>query len=182
MKTSGTHRLRRRNCAAALAAFAATLVLALPLACRPQKVVGLRASNTPMPLAPVYIPAPSSNDTSSARTAAATLQPTPVKSPARDANKYQCGESSYYGNELAGAPTATGEPFNPQGMTAAHVKLGLGTTVKVVNTQNNKSVIVKINDRGPYAGGRILDLSEGAFQKIASISSGTAQVCIYLNP
>ena len=72
--------------------------------------------------------------------------------------------------------TATGEVFNPWGMTAAHKTLPFGTMLRVTNVANGKSVVVRINDRGPYISGRCLDLSKGAFLQIASESAGVAQV------
>lgn len=83
-----------------------------------------------------------------------------------------CEASMYW----QGAVTANGESFNPYGMTAAHKTLPFGTMLKVTNTANGKSVIVRINDRGPYVGGRCLDLAKGAFLQIASESAGVAQV------
>jgi rare lipoprotein A len=92
----------------------------------------------------------------------------------------QCGISSWYGigDGFHGQRTANGERFNAHGLTAAHRHLPLGSKIKVVNPANGRAVTVRINDRGPYYGSRILDLSYGAFAKIASVGSGTAQVCI----
>ncbi|WP_283774715.1 septal ring lytic transglycosylase RlpA family protein [Brachybacterium equifaecis] len=88
-----------------------------------------------------------------------------------------CQASNYgSGDGTDGGPTASGETFNASAMTAAHKTLPLGTRIKVTNTANGKSVIVRINDRGPYAGGRCLDLSSGAFSQIASLSQGVATV------
>ena len=70
--------------------------------------------------------------------------------------------ASYYGKELAGRPTASGEKFNPSGMTAAHRTLPFGTRVRVTHSRNGRSVIVRINDRGPFVRGRSIDLSRGA--------------------
>lgn len=83
-----------------------------------------------------------------------------------------CG-ASYYDE---GQMTATGEVFNPNAYTAAHKTLPFNSMVKVTNTANGQSVIVRINDRGPYVGGRCLDLSRAAFQAIAPLSQGTATV------
>lgn len=92
----------------------------------------------------------------------------------------QCGISSWYGigDGFNGQRTANGERFNALGLTAAHRHLPLGSKIKVVNPANGKAVTVRINDRGPYYGSRIIDLSYGAFAKIASVGSGTTQVCI----
>lgn len=83
-----------------------------------------------------------------------------------------CEASNYWDPQ----PTASGEPFDPSAMTAAHKTLPLGTRLKVTNTATGKSVVVRINDRGPYVGGRCLDLSKGAFLQIAPESAGVAQV------
>jgi len=75
------------------------------------------------------------------------------------------GLASWYGNE-SGNRTANGERFNPKALTAAHRHLPFGTRVKVTNLKNNKSVIVRINDRGPFIRGRIIDLSKCAAKTI----------------
>lgn len=72
--------------------------------------------------------------------------------------------------------TANGEPFNPDGLTAAHRTLPFGTRVQVTNLANDRSVTVRINDRGPFIGGRGIDLSRGAARAIGCISSGTCRV------
>ena len=76
------------------------------------------------------------------------------------------GVASYYGRELAGRRTASGERFNPNGMTAAHRTLPLGTRIRVTNPATGRSVVVRVNDRGPFVRGRILDLSHGAARAI----------------
>lgn len=95
-------------------------------------------------------------------------------SPARAA---QCGTASWY--TYTGNPTATGEAFNGTSMTAAHRTLPFGTIVKVVDQRTGKSVVVRINDRGPAAWtGRIIDLSKRAATSLGFKSAGTAKVCI----
>ena len=86
------------------------------------------------------------------------------------------GVASFYGRKFAGRPTASGEIFNPALMTAAHKTWPFYTIVKVTNLKNNKSVVVKINDRGPFIEGRDLDLSRGAAQKIGMVQDGVATV------
>jgi rare lipoprotein A len=88
------------------------------------------------------------------------------------------GIASYYGHELAGNRTASGERFNPQALTAAHRTLPLGTKLRVTNLSNGKSVVVRVNDRGPFVGKRILDLSLAAAREINMIRSGHARVAI----
>lgn len=88
----------------------------------------------------------------------------------------QTGTASYYGSRHHGKRTASGEPFNQNGLTAAHRSLPFGTRVRVTNTANQRSVVVRINDRGPHTRGRLIDLSRAAAEKIGMIRSGTAQV------
>jgi rare lipoprotein A len=86
------------------------------------------------------------------------------------------GEASYYGYELAGNRTASGERFNPKALTAAHRTLPLGTKLRVINKSNGKSVIVRINDRGPFVKKRLIDVSLGAAQQINMVRAGHAMV------
>ena len=90
------------------------------------------------------------------------------------------GMASYYGNELAGNRTASGERFNPAQLTAAHRSLPFGSMVRVTNTSNGDSVIVRINDRGPFAHGRVIDVSHAAAREIGMHRSGTARVKLAL--
>ena len=86
------------------------------------------------------------------------------------------GEASYYGRAFAGNPTASGEPFNPTELTAAHRSLPFGTRVRVTNLRNGQSVIVRINDRGPFVQDRIIDVSRAAARAIGMIRRGSARV------
>lgn len=86
------------------------------------------------------------------------------------------GKASYYAGKFHGRRTANGEIFNMYKMTAAHKTLPLGTVVLVTNLANNRQVVVRINDRGPYIRGRIIDLSKGAAQRVGMIHSGVANV------
>lgn len=88
------------------------------------------------------------------------------------------GMASWYGYDWAGRKTANGERFNPEAMTAAHRSLPMGTRVRVTNTHNGRSVVVRINDRGPYIGGRVIDLSVGAARVLGMVSRGVAAVRI----
>jgi len=85
---------------------------------------------------------------------------------------YQEGKASYYGSEFHGETTASGEVFDASALTAAHRTLPFNSWVKVTNKQNGQSVNVRINDRGPYSGDRIIDLSKAAFEAIAALSRG----------
>lgn len=95
-----------------------------------------------------------------------------------DSKVYQSGNSSWYGKAHHGKKTASGERFNMYALTAAHRKLPLGTMVRVTNVANGKSVVVKVNDRGPYHGNRILDVSKGVADKLDMLKTGTAKVTI----
>ena len=88
--------------------------------------------------------------------------------------KANCGGASWYALH---SRTASGERMNPANLTAAHRSLRFGTRVKVTNMRNGKSVVVRINDRGPFIRGRIIDLSKGAASQISMVRSGTAKVC-----
>jgi rare lipoprotein A (peptidoglycan hydrolase) len=87
------------------------------------------------------------------------------------------GIASYYGFE-SGHITATGEAFDPEGISAAHKYLPLPTYVRVTNLENKKSIIIRVNDRGPFIPDRIIDLSEGAAKKLGIYKQGTAQVLV----
>lgn len=88
------------------------------------------------------------------------------------------GMASWYGPGFHGRRTANGERFNQYGMTAAHRTLPIGTQVRVTNLNNGRSVVVRINDRGPFGGGRIIDLSKGAASLIGVMQSGVAPVLL----
>lgn len=87
------------------------------------------------------------------------------------------GKASYYGSEYkTPRKTANGETFNKEEHTAAHKTLPFGTIVKVTNLKNNTSVTVRINDRGPFIKGRVIDVTTGAARKLGMINSGVAPV------
>ena len=88
------------------------------------------------------------------------------------------GVSSFYGTDFHGKLTANGEVYDMYGLTAAHKTLPLNTIVRVTNLANNKSLILRINDRGPYIKGRILDCSYGAAKKLDFLLQGTTKVRI----
>ena len=102
-----------------------------------------------------------------------------VFAPAAAEAASSCGIASYYGHGdgFAWRTMANGRPMDPNAMTSAHPSLPMGTRIRVVNSANGKSVNLVISDRGPYHGGRILDLSSGAFSRIASLGQGIAKVC-----
>jgi rare lipoprotein A (peptidoglycan hydrolase) len=86
------------------------------------------------------------------------------------------GKASWYGTEFQGSPTASGEPFDMHSLTAAHRTLPLGSYARVKNLDNGRSVVVKINDRGPHARRRMIDLSYAAAKEIRMVGAGTARV------
>lgn len=93
-----------------------------------------------------------------------------------------CTEASFYGgggDSFAGQIMANGSPMQPWSMIAAHKHYKFGTRLRVTNQSNGKSITVAVSDRGPYIAGRDLDLSIGAFSKIAPTSQGVARVCYY---
>lgn len=96
----------------------------------------------------------------------------------REGGKVERGKASYYGKKFEGRKTANGEVFSNKKLTAAHKTLPLGTIVRVTNLDNGKSIDVRINDRGPFIGGRIIDLTERAFDKIADRKLGTIDVSV----
>jgi rare lipoprotein A len=98
--------------------------------------------------------------------AAASLHPS-------DASAAQCGKASWY---KMGSRTASGERMDANALAAAHRTLPFGTQVRVENLANHKSVVVRINDRGPFVGGRVIDVTRGAAVQLGMISSGTARV------
>ena len=86
------------------------------------------------------------------------------------------GEASWYGSAFQGSPTASGEPFDMNALTAAHRTLPLGSYARVKNLDNGRSVVVRINDRGPHARRRTIDLSYAAAREISMVQAGTAPV------
>lgn len=88
----------------------------------------------------------------------------------------ESGGASYYAMKYQGRKTASGELFDQKAMTAAHKRLPFGSKVKVTNVDNGKSVVVRVNDRGPFVSGRIIDLSKSAFQRIGNTRDGVIEV------
>jgi rare lipoprotein A len=120
-------------------------------------------------LALVFFAAPlSACDRETNRPKVATAPPKPV----------QTGEASYYARGLRGRLTASGEPHDPSALTAASPSLPLGSAAKVTNRENGRSVVVKIDDRGPRAKDRILDVSRKAADRLAFKGKGVAEVAV----
>ena len=109
------------------------------------------------------------------------VQPTAKKSPAVPAKLPQTGEASWYGAQHQGKQTASGTIFDQARLTAAHPSLPFGSKIKVTNLGNGQTVEVEINDRGPFAENRIIDLSQAAARALGMIESGTATVRLELS-
>ena len=90
----------------------------------------------------------------------------------------ETGKASYYADKFQGRRTASGEVFRQRKMTAAHRTLHFGTRVKVTNLDNGRSIKVRVNDRGPFVAGRIIDLSSNAARKLGMKQAGVANVRI----
>ena len=88
----------------------------------------------------------------------------------------ELGLASWYGEECQGNPTASGKSFDMNGLTAAHRSLPLGTKLKVTNLRNNRSLVVTVNDRGPFVAHRFLDVSKAAAFRLGFMASGLAYV------
>lgn len=100
----------------------------------------------------------------------------PAPAPAPRVVKTATGQASWYGPGFFGNRTANGEVFRPGAMTAAHRTLPFGTRVRVTNLNNGRVAVVRINDRGPFHGARVIDLGHGAASQLGLVSSGVAQV------
>ena len=112
----------------------------------------------------------------------ATIQPLPPQEPAPEpvAEEIGGGMASWYGSRFAGKPTASGERFDPSDYTAAHRSLPFGSLVRVTNSRTGESVVVRINDRGPFAEDRVIDVSRAAASELGLIGPGHAEVTLAL--
>jgi rare lipoprotein A len=128
---------------------------------------GLSAAQSPNTAAPATVQTPSP--------AANQPDASPPSTAARSADAME-GLAVVYSDKLNGRKTASGQAFRQNEMTAAHPSLAFGTRVRVTNTQNDKSVEVRINDRGPTQAGRVIDLSSAAAAKVGIRKTGTAPV------
>jgi rare lipoprotein A len=117
-----------------------------------------------------------------------TMRPYQVRGrwyrPMSDASGYdEIGMASWYGDQFNGRPTSTGERFDMHGLSAAHKTLPLPALVEVTNEANGRSIVVRVNDRGPFVDTRIIDLSRGAAEQLDLLSRGVGQVRVrYLGP
>ncbi len=102
-----------------------------------------------------------------------------IESPAAASDYDRTGKASWYGKRYHGRTTASGAPYNMNAMTAAHRSLPFGTRVRVTNLANRRSVVLNINDRGPFVGGRIIDVSRGAAEALDMVRSGVVRVRVH---
>jgi rare lipoprotein A len=150
---------------------------------RPGEPIDLRRSARPAPEA--LAETPDDPQDAGAEEEAETV---PVSAPApSDAARArladETGVASWYGAAFAGRPTATGETFDPDAMTAAHPSLPLPSLIEVTNAENGRTAVVRVNDRGPFAHGRVLDVSRRAAEELGFLRAGQARVHIrYLGP
>ena len=134
-----------------------------------------RALHLPVILVGILFPCVAGNGTAHAATSnVPDVKPTP----AARKHWFQVGRASWYGTMFQGRKTASGEKFDTNAMTAAHRTLPLGSWVRVTNLKNQRSVVVKINDRGPYARGRVIDLSYAAAAVLGMRGAGVGKVKI----
>lgn len=138
----------------------AALACAMLFGCAPLERAPEREPPGPAPTGPPPQAPPSSGDTA-------------ISTPQR-------GRISMYGNDLAGRKTASGEPFDPTALTMAHRTLPFGTRVRVTNLENQRSVEVVVNDRGPFVSGRIADLSEAAARRIGMVADGVVEALLVI--
>ena len=136
----------------------AALACAMLFACAQPERAPEPAPRTPAPTVPPPLAPPSSGDTA--------------------ISTQQRGRISMYGNDFAGRKTASGEPFDPTALTMAHRTLPFGTRVRVTNLENQRSVEVVVNDRGPFVSGRIADLSEAAARRIGMVADGVVEALL----
>ena len=122
--------------------------------------------------APAATPAPAAAPAPAPAPAAA---PSPARAPAATSTEAGDGKVAYYGRKFAGRKTANGERFNPNALTMAHKTLPFGTLVKVTNPKNKRSVVVRVNDRGPTNPGLVGDLSLAAAKRLNMLKSGVIE-------
>jgi rare lipoprotein A len=118
---------------------------------------------------------PNNSEATPATGSLATTKPKVQKQPDK-LQPYQVGTASWYGEYFVGKPTASGEPYDMYGMTAASLTIPLGTYVKVTNLRNGRAIVVRVNDRGPVVPGRIIDLSYGAAAALGYDKRGLQRV------
>lgn len=187
--TAPARRPQSHSRAFARAALAAITLLPLaPASHALAEEAALPATTAASAAAPVPLTGPAPEAATPAATSSADIAPAAELAPAADpagdathdaplaATPLGRGTASYYGAQFNGQRTASGERFDMNGLTAAHRTLPFGSKVRVTNTANGKSVVVRINDRGPFARGRLIDLSRAAAGRIGLIGPGHGTV------
>lgn len=174
--------LRRKAAAAALGC----LLLAGCVAEAPSSRSGPPADQPPdqprpaaatAPVRPVAVPAASVPARRDDAALAALPESNPPEPPAEPViSESFVGQASWYGRDFHGRLTASGEPYDMAALTAAHQTLPFGSRVRVTNLANGRSVVVVINDRGPFAEGRLIDLSHAAAKRLGILEDGVAEV------
>jgi rare lipoprotein A len=139
--------------------------------------IGLALAALVASAAVAQTPAPATKSDAAPAAAAAPAAPAPAAPAVATSGTHAMdGLAAYYSNRLNGRRTASGQVFDQNALTAAHPTLPFGTKVKVTNTKNNKSVVVRINDRGPTQPGRVVDLSRAAAGKLGMLRAGLVPV------
>ena len=144
----------------------------------------LMASGAGVAVAPAFVSAPldapnvavQTVDADAVAPPPATLLPPTVTVSHTEGEPLTGGRASYYGADLAGNPTASGERFDPSDLTAAHRTLPFGTRLRVTHAGTGESVVVRVNDRGPFHGDRVIDVSRAAADAIGLTKAGTGEV------
>jgi rare lipoprotein A len=136
-------------------------------------IVAIVAGCAQQAVAPEAPPAPSA-----APTPPAPTSPPPAPKAGTETGDVLRGRVSLYGADFAGKTTASGEMFDPDGLTMAHRTLPFGTRVRVTNLENQRSVVVTVNDRGPFVAGRIADLSLGAARHLGMVADGVVDAVL----
>jgi rare lipoprotein A len=152
-------------------AFAAMLMLpasaSAPALAESGAAASFEANFAAMKAAPAFAPSPQAVD---------VTKITPPTEDEPDGEEIAGGVASFYSNAFAGHRTASGEAFDPGQLTAAHRTLPFGSHVRVTNPANGRSVVVRINDRGPFHRGRVIDLSRSAAAEIGIVARGSGRV------
>lgn len=180
-------RTLRRDSASPLRGWRSLIAAPLFFSCA--SLAAISAEPTPPPAVADSLPASSSSAPasflSSSPASASASQPTstpasqPASAPASQPKRVvftQEGRASYYSDRLHGRGTASGEPYDKRAMTCSHLKLPFGTLVEVTHLKSGRSVVVRVNDRGPFGGRRIIDLSRAAAEELGMIAQGEARV------
>ncbi len=148
-------------------ATAAMLVAPASSAIAESKLAPAKQAETPAPAAIIAVPA---------NVAPVAALPQSLEQDTQEFEAIKGGTASFYGRELRGNRTASGERFNPDDLTAAHPSLPFGTMLRVTNPRNGDSVMVRVNDRGPFHSNRVIDLSEAAAKEIGIARMGSGKV------